>query len=50
MSDAQQEAKFTALVARSGMPAGQGARLLAALRQLDRHETLSEIVALCTVH
>jgi 2-methylcitrate dehydratase len=50
MSDAQQEAKFTALVARSGMPAGQGARLLAALRQLERHETLSEIVALCTVH
>jgi 2-methylcitrate dehydratase PrpD len=49
MTDAQQEAKFSPLAARSGMAPGQAMRLLAALRTLEQAPDLSNILALATV-
>jgi len=50
MSDAQQESKFKALAAGCGMRPQQAESLIAALRRLETHESLSEILSLCTVH
>jgi 2-methylcitrate dehydratase len=50
MTDAQQEAKFKDLATRCGMRAEQAGALITALRRLETHESLSEILSLCTVH
>jgi 2-methylcitrate dehydratase len=49
MTEAQQEAKFKELAARCNMPGEQAGALIAALRRLETHESLSEIFSLCTV-
>jgi 2-methylcitrate dehydratase len=49
MTDAQLAAKFMGLAARSGMGAEQARALIASLGRLEMHQSLSEILSLCTL-